>query len=73
MPIKHGPLDHEQIWAHYAQGRVPAEIGRLPDPLRELVHATAEPFIQVVVDVEVSRMRFGRICLIGVPPYDRRP
>jgi hypothetical protein len=29
MPIKYGPLDHERVWAHYAQGQVPAEIGRM--------------------------------------------
>jgi hypothetical protein len=28
MPIKYGPLDHEVVWAHYARGSLPAEIGR---------------------------------------------
>jgi 2,6-dihydroxypyridine 3-monooxygenase len=46
---------------------------RLPRPLRELVGATAEPFIQVVVDVEVPRMRFGRVCLIGDAAFALRP
>jgi hypothetical protein len=42
MPNKYGPLDHEQVWAHYAQGRVPAEIGRAmgrpPDAIYALVY-----------------------------------
>ena len=30
-----------------------------------LIQQTAEPFIQVIVDLEVRRMAFGRSCLIG--------
>lgn len=40
----------------------------LPGPLREMVLRTAEPFIQMVVDVEVPRMRWGRVCLIAEGP-----
>ncbi|MGH9041954.1 MAG: FAD-dependent monooxygenase [Acidimicrobiia bacterium] len=45
----------------------------LPAPLAEMVLTTAEPFIQVVVDVEVDRMVFGRVCLIGDAAFALRP
>lgn len=46
---------------------------KLPPPLAELVLKTAEPFIQVVFDVEVPRMVFGRVCLIGDAAFAARP
>jgi 2,6-dihydroxypyridine 3-monooxygenase len=47
---------------------------RLPPPLAELVRATAEPFVQVVFDIEVPRMAFaGRACLIGDAAFALRP
>lgn len=46
---------------------------RLPPPLAEVVHRTAEPFLQAVFDVEVPRMAFGRVCLIGDAAYAARP
>jgi 2,6-dihydroxypyridine 3-monooxygenase len=45
----------------------------LPAPLAELVHRSAEPFIQVIVDLEVPRMVFGRTCLIGDAAFALRP
>jgi 2,6-dihydroxypyridine 3-monooxygenase len=45
----------------------------LPAPLAELVHRSAEPFIQVIVDLEVPRMAFGRTCLIGDAAFALRP
>lgn len=46
---------------------------RLPPVFAELVLATAEPFIQKIVDVEVDRMAFGRICLAGDAAFTARP
>jgi 2,6-dihydroxypyridine 3-monooxygenase len=46
---------------------------RLPGPLAEAVEATAQPFVQTVVDVEVPRMAFGRVCLIGDAAFALRP
>ena len=42
-------------------------------PLAEVVQQTAEPFIQVIVDLEVPRMAFGRSCLIGDAAFGLRP
>jgi len=45
----------------------------LPEPFAELVTLTAEPFIEVIADVEVDRMVFGRACLIGDAAFRPRP
>jgi hypothetical protein len=42
MPARYGPLDHEVVWAHYAQGQLPAQIGRsMGRPSR--CHLRADP------------------------------
>ena len=46
---------------------------QLPPPLHELLAATPEPFLQVVFDIEVPRMAFGRACLIGDAAFALRP
>jgi 2,6-dihydroxypyridine 3-monooxygenase len=50
-----------------------AAAARLPPPLAEMVGATPQPFIQAVVDVEVGRMAFGRIALLGDAAFALRP
>jgi 2,6-dihydroxypyridine 3-monooxygenase len=50
-----------------------ASAAQLPPPLAELVDATPEPFLQVVFDIEVPRMAFGRACLIGDAAFALRP
>ena len=45
----------------------------LPAPLTELVQRSAEPFVQVIVDLGVSRIAFGRTCLIGDAAFALRP
>lgn len=37
----------------------------LPKLLSDLVVATVEPFVQVIYDVDIDQMAFGRVCLIG--------
>jgi 2,6-dihydroxypyridine 3-monooxygenase len=46
---------------------------RLPGPLAEALLRTAQPFVQVIVDVGVDRMAFGRTCLIGDAAFAVRP
>jgi 2,6-dihydroxypyridine 3-monooxygenase len=45
----------------------------LAPQLAETVRATAEPFLQVVFDIDVPRMAFGRVCLIGDAASALRP
>ncbi len=46
---------------------------RLPALFNEVVARTAEPFLQVVYDIEVDRMAFGRVCLLGDAAFAVRP
>ncbi len=46
---------------------------RLPAPIAEVVLATERPFVQAIFDLEVPRMAFGRICLIGDAAFVVRP
>ena len=50
-----------------------AALTQLAPPLAEVVTRAAEPFIQVIYDIEVSRMAFGRICLLGDAAFAVRP
>jgi 2-polyprenyl-6-methoxyphenol hydroxylase-like FAD-dependent oxidoreductase len=45
----------------------------LAPPFRALVHATAEPFIQLIQDLEVPRMAYGRVVLLGDAAFVPRP
>ncbi len=45
----------------------------LPPQLVELVSKSAEPFVQVVLDINVPSMAFGRIALIGDAAFALRP
>lgn len=57
---------------HVAELRATAA-ARLPAVAAEVVHAVAEPFLQVVYDLEIDRMAFGRTCLVGDAGFVARP
>jgi hypothetical protein len=40
----------------------------LPSPLAGVVVNSNDPFVQVVMDVEVDHIAFGRVRLMGTPP-----
>jgi 2,6-dihydroxypyridine 3-monooxygenase len=42
-------------------------------PIAEVVTSVAEPFVQVIYDIEVPRMASGRVCLIGDAAFAVRP
>jgi 2,6-dihydroxypyridine 3-monooxygenase len=46
---------------------------RLPTPLARVVDSVARPFLQVVYDIAVPRMAFGRVCLLGDAAFVVRP
>ncbi len=58
--------------AHVDELRKTAE-SVLPPPFAEVVLGTKEPFVQVIFDIEVPRMAFGRVCLIGDAAFALRP
>lgn len=45
----------------------------LPGPLAEIVAETADPFVQLIVDVGVPRMVVGRVCILGDAAFALRP
>lgn len=45
----------------------------LPPQLAEIVTQTEEPFIQAIVDVQMQRTVFGRVCVIGDAAFAARP
>lgn len=57
---------------HVAEMRATAA-ARLPGAIAQVVLAVDQPFVQVVYDVEVPRMAFGRTCLIGDAGFVARP
>jgi 2,6-dihydroxypyridine 3-monooxygenase len=46
---------------------------RLPDSFARIVRGTAQPFLQVIYDLDIPRMAFGRVCLIGDAAFVARP
>jgi 2,6-dihydroxypyridine 3-monooxygenase len=56
---------------HVRELRTAAEV--LPTTVREVVRRAAEPFVQGIFDVEVDRMVFGRVCLLGDAAFCARP
>lgn len=57
---------------HVAEARAVA-VARLPPPIAEVVLAVEQLFVQVVLDLEVPRMTFGRTCLLGDAAFAVRP
>jgi len=47
--------------------------GEFAPPIADTVTAVPEPFVQVVYDIAVPRMAFGRACLIGDAAFAVRP
>ena len=45
----------------------------LPPSAAEVVCATPEPFIQAIYDLEVDRMAFDRVCILGDAAFLARP
>jgi 2,6-dihydroxypyridine 3-monooxygenase len=58
--------------AHVEELRAVAA-ARLPRAISRVVLATDAPFVQAIVDVEVPRMAFGRVCLVGDAAFVVRP
>jgi 2,6-dihydroxypyridine 3-monooxygenase len=57
---------------HVAETRAVAR-ARLPVPIARVVESVERPFLQVIYDIEVPRMAFGRICLLGDAAFVVRP
>ena len=42
-------------------------------PIAEILQKCAQPFVQVIYDIEIERMAFGRVCLVGDAAFAVRP
>lgn len=58
--------------AHARALRADADTHLAP-PFRALVHRTAEPFVQAILDLAVPRMACGRVVLVGDAAFVPRP
>ena len=45
----------------------------LAPTIRNVVHATRQPFVQAIFDLEVPGMAFGRVLIIGDAAFSARP
>ena len=45
----------------------------LPPLIRDIVLAVHNPFVQVIYDIDLDRMAFGRVCLVGDAGIVARP
>ena len=57
---------------HVAEMRAVAR-ARLPELVADVVCSVDRPFVQVICDVEVPRMAFERVCLVGDAAWVVRP
>jgi 2,6-dihydroxypyridine 3-monooxygenase len=78
MTDRHGTLHAVSLGPGELQERHEQELREtarscLPPPAVAMVRSTVGPFLQAVFDVEVPRMAFGRICLIGDAAFALRP
>ena len=46
---------------------------RLPGPIADVVCGSEQPFVQVIYDLAISDMAFGRSCLLGDAAFIARP
>lgn len=46
---------------------------RLPQPIADVVCGAEQPFVQVIYDLAISKMAFGRTCLLGDAAFIARP
>lgn len=57
---------------HVAELRATAR-ARLPERVAAVVLAAEQPFVQPILDVDVPRMAFGTVCLLGDAAFGVRP
>jgi 2,6-dihydroxypyridine 3-monooxygenase len=62
-----------KVQERYVKSMKESALSDLPPAAADLVNKTKEPFIQVVGDVRVSQMAFGRVALIGDAAFAARP
>ncbi len=59
--------------AHHVAEMKAHATARLPGAIAEVVTRTEQPFVQVVYDLDIPAMAFGRTCLLGDAAFLGRP
>ena len=59
--------------AHHVAEMKAHAAARLPGAIAEVVTRTEQPFVQVVYDLDIPAMAFGRTCLLGDAAFLGRP
>lgn len=57
---------------HDAEMRATA-VARLPEPMAKVVLGVKQLFLQIIYDIDIPKMAFGRICLVGDAAIVARP
>ncbi len=77
MTDRHGEARTSSVPPGFVQDQHLAEMkaaaAGLAPTIREVVLASPEPFVQVIFDLEVSQMAFGRVCIMGDAAFSARP
>ena len=58
---------------HHVEGARSFAREHMAPPIAEVLVKCAEPFVQVIYDIDIERMAFGRVCLIGDAAFAVRP
>jgi 2,6-dihydroxypyridine 3-monooxygenase len=61
------------VRAEHVQEMRATAAARLPERIAAVVLAAGAPFVQAILDVEVPKMAFGRVCLVGDAAFVVRP
>ena len=61
------------VAAHHLEEATATALARLPGPIAEVVASTDELFVQAIFDIEVDRIAFDRVCLLGDAAFAVRP
>jgi 2,6-dihydroxypyridine 3-monooxygenase len=68
LSVPPGAVNERHVMEMHAVARA-----RLPPPFARVVGAVRQPFVQAIYDIEVPRMAFRRICLLGDAAFVVRP
>lgn len=61
------------VSAHHVEWARSFAREHMAPPIVEILEKCAEPFVQVIYDIDIERMAFGRVCLVGDAAFAVRP
>ena len=61
------------VSSHHVNEMRAVASARLPRPIADVVCGAEQPFVQVIYDLAIEKMTFGRTCLLGDAAFIARP